>query len=194
MARIFCDLTDLISWRRFHVQHNFLSALIKLSEFINLTRRVSWSPQIKKKPSTKIFSLSNITRCRLECYMLSSLCRWLHTHMLKNLLSTWIALCSASEKKSIIIWRTTKSFSKHLSRFDSTQKKNYKEGRENDDDEMRILSFLWLFCCYIRAMYFFCWLLLGIAKSQTNTIRCVHFSYKLLWTGSSTWNFLALKI
>jgi hypothetical protein len=112
-----------------------------------------------------------------------ALCRWLHTHMLKNLLSTrrnCIVQCSSWKK--IIIWRTTKSFSKHLSRFNSTQKNG---GRES----IEMTTTRWEFCLFYdfsvcsRNAYFFGCPLTRIAKSQTNTIRCARFSRKLLWTG-----------
>lgn len=69
----FCDLTDLISRRRFHVQHNsrvlfsFFNKAIEVHKF-----NESFMIPTNQKAVHEKFSLSNITRCRLECYMLSS--------------------------------------------------------------------------------------------------------------------------
>lgn len=127
----FADLTDLIFRRRF----GCITLKIKLSKSINLTR-ISWSCYKSKKGKLdKNFALSKDNKVPAEVYMLSSLPLAAHSHVEKF---TKYLL------QSSIIWRTAKSFNKHLSRFNSTQKERKSIRKKNDDDEMRILSFLWL--------------------------------------------------
>lgn len=136
-----------------------------------------------QKAVHKNFSLSNITRCRLECYMLSSRSLPLaaHSHVEKfTKYSDRIALCSVPEIKKNwerkIIWRTTKSFSKHLSRFAIRHKKR----RERESIEM---TTRWEFCLFMTfpfvtfAMHFLGGSYSALPNRRRSTIRCARFSF-----------------